>query len=277
MFFPFKPSSEYVSLLPKAHTDHDASECSSDSGLTERHSQLQLASWAMVLVVACTFLNIALSFLPVVLEQRVPDQLITRQNIHLLPRPNQYIGFDKIPRPSPPTPREFTNYPILLSLVDAAAPEVVFEDEIAMRMVRSGMITPDDRKVRATSTMSTIIQFRAVDWGMEICELHVGLPDSLGHSGMLALYRVNSTIPLDPDSLSYNTRPARIAKLTTLPLGNGPTHWHRQLHCAIDDVLTFELGCLSSSESSGDSDCAVEWVQIKESLPAIYLVQRSTV
>ncbi|KAF8553511.1 hypothetical protein OG21DRAFT_1373625, partial [Imleria badia] len=152
-------------------------------------------------------------------------------------------------------------YPILLSLVDAASPETVFDDDFAMQMVHSGTITPDDRRV------STIIQFRAIDWGMEICELHVDLLESFGqegHSGSLALYRVNSTITLDTSSLSYDTRPPRVAKVGNIALGNGNVTWHRKFSCAMDEVLSFELGCLPLEESGGDSDCLVEWVQIKD-------------
>ena len=114
--------------------------------------------------------------------------------------------------------------------------------------------------------MSTIIQFRAIDWGMEICELHVDLPESFGH-GLLALYRVNSTIPLDTSSLSYNTRPPRIAKLGNIPLGNDIVTWHRKFSCAMDEVLSFELSCLPLMESGGDSDCFLDWVQIKDAIP----------
>ena len=144
--------------------------------------------------------------------------------------------------------------------------------------------------------MSTIIQFRAIDWGMEICELHVDLPESFGqegHSGSLALYRVNSTIPLDTSALSYDTRPPRIAKLGNIALGNGDVTWHRKFSCAMDEVLSFELSCLPLEESGGDSNCLVEWVQIKDKVPgerqcellvsvligsaAIYVVQHSTI
>jgi len=143
--------------------------------------------------------------------------------------------------------------------------------------------------------MSTIIQFRAIDWGMEICELHIDFPESLGqegHSGELALYRIDSTIPLDTSSLSYNTRPRRIAKLGNVPIGN--VTWHRRLNCAMDEVLSFELGCLPLAESGGDSNCFAEWVQIKNALPgeppdqgqhnlvlmgvaAIHMIQHSTI
>ncbi|KAH7884135.1 hypothetical protein F5I97DRAFT_1898768, partial [Phlebopus sp. FC_14] len=114
--------------------------------------------------------------------------------------------------------------------------------------------------------MSTIVQFRAIDWGMETCELHVNLPES-NHSGSLALYRINSTVPLDTFSLSYNTRPHRIARLGIIALGLGVVPWHRKFSCAMDEVLSFELACLPSSESGGDSDCFMEWIQIKDALP----------
>jgi len=285
-------SSHYVPLLGESQLGHSNCESSSDFNsstpcLDEKQRKThwpQAIPWTLVMVIVCTLLNVALSVFPAVLtpkkEVLQADTLITRQNIHHLRRPNQYIGFDEIPRPTPPVGRQLTTYPILLSLVDAASPDTVFDDHFAMKMVHSGTITPDDRRVSVTPTMSTIIQFRAIDWGMETCELHLDFPESFGqegHSGSLALYRVNSTIPLDTSSLSYNTRPPRITKLGNIALGNGIVTWHRKFNCAMDEVLSFELSCLPLVESGGDSNCFVEWVQIKDVIPAIHMVQHSTI
>jgi len=287
----FTRSSVYVPLLGEnqpshGNTERSSSDCpGSPPYFNEKQPKSHAIPWTLIVVVACTLLNVALSLFPGVLSlDKVTPQseaLITRQNIHLLRRPNQYIGFDEIQRPNPPVGRQLNTYPILLSLVDTASPDTVFEDDFATQMMHSGTITPDDRIVRATPTMSTIVQFRAIDWGMEICELHIDLPTEdtgrSGHSGALAVYRVNATIPLDSASLSHNTRPPRVAKVANIPLGDDSgVQWHRKFSCVTDEVLSFELGCLPQSEFDGDDGCFVEWVQIKDAIPAIHMVQHST-
>ncbi|KAG2341077.1 hypothetical protein BDR05DRAFT_888803 [Suillus weaverae] len=126
-----------------------------------------------------------------------------------------------------------------------------------MRTTRAGTISPDDRKVHVTQTVSTIFQFRAIDWGMESCELHVALPP-VDRPTTLALYRLNATVPVDISTLSFNVRPPRVAKLGNIVPGQHSLDWHRKLSCAMDDVLVFELGC-SEDEPSGR--CDIEWWQ----------------
>ena len=153
----------YVPLVDESQLGHDNGESSNDFGrsspyLGEKHHKTRTIPWTLVVVIACTLINVALSVFPALFTQRKEvsqaDRVITRQNLHLLPRPNQYIGLDEIQRPVPPVSRQLNTYPILLSLVDAASPDTVFDDDFAAQMVHSGFITPDDRRVRVTSTVS---------------------------------------------------------------------------------------------------------------------------
>ena len=153
-------SSHYAPLLDEGQLRRGDCESPTDfdpstSFLDEKRRKTPAIPWTLIVVIACTLLNITLSVFPTVLTQRKgADTLVTRQNIHLLRRPNQYIGFDEIQRPTPPVSRELTSYPILLSLVDAASPDTVFDDDFDMQMVHSGTITPDHRRVRATPSVS---------------------------------------------------------------------------------------------------------------------------
>ena len=154
-------SNRYVPLLDQSGNCESSSDFGSPTpSLDEKRRKDNTITipWTLIVVILCTLLNITLSVFPTVFTQRkeVPqaDTLITRQNIHHLRRPNQYIGFDEIQRPIPPVSRQLTTYPILLSLVDAASPDTVFDDDFAMQMVHSGTITPDDRRVRVTPTVS---------------------------------------------------------------------------------------------------------------------------
>lgn len=151
-------SNHYVPLLDESQLGHSTCEPPNDfnpSTLDEKRRKTPAIPWTLVVIIVCTLLNITLSVFPAVFTPRKEaDTVITRQNIHHLRRPNQYIGFDEISRPTPPISRQLTTYPILLSLVDAASPDTVFDDDFAMKMVHSGTITPDDRRVRVTPTVS---------------------------------------------------------------------------------------------------------------------------
>lgn len=114
--------------------------------------------------------------------------------------------------------------------------------------------------------ISTVFQFRAVDWGMEICELRLSLPPTTikhlilpAQSFPLSLYRLDSRTPIDITALSHRTRPSRLAKIADIPLSyEEGTLSHRKFHCEMEEVLTFELSC---SEVSQDSACFMEWWQ----------------
>lgn len=72
---------------------------------------------------------------------------LDKKYINTLRRPSQYIGFDTISRPSPPSPRNFTNYPILSAQIDGAQPHKVFESDLRRFMALSGTVYPDDKKM----------------------------------------------------------------------------------------------------------------------------------
>ncbi|KAH7905339.1 hypothetical protein BJ138DRAFT_1017842 [Hygrophoropsis aurantiaca] len=152
-------------------------------------------------------------------------------------------------------------------------------------MVHDGTVFPYDKKVLVTNTVSTVVQFQAIDWGMEICELHLDIPQSIttstsAHrtSANLVLYRLNATHRLDITSLSYHNRPSRVSKLANLHLGLGDVtasdniifsegvRWHRRFACTTDEVLSFELGCAVSPEvvESEAESCHVEWWQNRD-------------
>lgn len=276
MFFssssrPYRP----LSLTPQEAIDSESDNDHNSKAKWHKTSQTML-NWPLVVVIFCTFINLLLVYTPAFPQgsSLSSDKLITRKNIHLLRRPSQYMRFDEIARTSPPVSREFTNFPMSVSLVDHSAPSHVFNDYLATRMTRTGTISPDDRKVHVTQTVSTIFQFRAIDWGMENCELHVTLPP-VDRPTTLALYRLNTTVPIDTSTLSFNVRPPRVAKIDNIVPRKDGLDWHRKLSCAMDDVLVFELGC-SEDEPSGR--CDMEWWQAhKETAPAVYMIQRSTV
>lgn len=86
---------------------------------------------------------------------------MTYHSIQSLRRPSQFIGFDRIAnRPSPPTPNHFINYPVLLTQVYEAHPELVSGDDPRRYLSRVGTVSPEDRLVRVNQTVSS--SFRVI-------------------------------------------------------------------------------------------------------------------
>ncbi|KAJ7771233.1 hypothetical protein B0H14DRAFT_2273354, partial [Mycena olivaceomarginata] len=99
--------------------------------------------------------------------------------------------------------------------------------------------------------ISTVVQFRVIDYGMEICELHI----------VLSVFRLNASYPIDVKTLAYSNRPAHVRKLADIFIERGTgVHWRRNFTCEMEELLTFELRC---SPGDDQSLCAMEWWQNK--------------
>ncbi|KAF5381202.1 hypothetical protein D9757_007864 [Collybiopsis confluens] len=191
-----------------------------------------------------------------------------------LRRPSHFIGFDQITRVSPPSPAQFVNFPILVSQIDRSEPRKVFPVDSRRYQSIIGTINPDDRQVRATKDVSTVVQFMAIDYAMEICELRLllslsTLPLSISPSPKpltLTLNRLDTNTNLDPRSLSFSSRPPTKAKLADIVVDRTKgIDWTRRLPCSMHEVLTFELAC-SQSDFDSLEECGVEWWQDKQNI-----------
>ncbi|PSR83172.1 hypothetical protein PHLCEN_2v377 [Hermanssonia centrifuga] len=237
--------------------------------------------WALAICVLCTAINLVTTF-TVPFSSTPPAKpmgSLTANDVRLLRRPSQYIGLEKVVRPSPPEPKSFWIYPIVLAPIDNADKSKVFDDDPKRYASQIGTITPEIRRVLVTDTVSTIAQFRAIDFGMESCELNILIPAvSSADGAAISVYRVNETYALDTRTLSYGTRPQRLQKLSDIPINpDDNVHWHRKFACPSESVLSFELAC---STATGHS-CNLEWWQDKTQSSmdnsGIYIVQHATI
>ncbi|KAK0469248.1 uncharacterized protein EV420DRAFT_1633669 [Desarmillaria tabescens] len=233
----------------------------------------------VTVAVLCTIVNVILTASSSTITSQHSARGFSRQDISLLRRPSQFIGFDKIERPSPPKPRQFHNYPILVATVDSAAADKAFGYDLKRVMSPAGTISFDEWHVIINQTVSTIVQFRAFDWGMETCQLGLSLPSAINNSttaqAPLTVYRLDSSHALNPLSLSYRTHPERASQIATIELSAEPSHWQRNFTCATEEVLTFEFAC---SGLSLPELCRFDWWQEKRSdiTPAVYMIQHAT-
>ncbi|RDB30233.1 hypothetical protein Hypma_007152 [Hypsizygus marmoreus] len=233
------------------------------------------------LCLACTAVNV----LTLLINFRRPfafenSPILDRQDIHRLRRPSQYIGFDDIRRPSPPIARNFTTFPFTVAQIDAAEPQKVFDPDLKRYMALSGTVYPDEKRVVVANKITTVIQFRAIDYGMETCDIHINLlpaSEPSVHFEGVSIYRLESAAPLDLRILSHRTSPKRVGKLADIhAMAGQATHWHHRLSCSLEEVLTFELAC--PSDVPIGMTCNLEWWQGKEeSSPGVYIVQHATV
>lgn len=267
---------------------------------------LSSSSLAVVICVLCTMANAVVSLYAQFpssngLEsfdflRRTPR--LARQDISKLRRPSQFIGFDRINRSLAPEAKQLTNYPFLMSQIDSSSEYTVTNSAESTRdMTEIGMIVHERSRMTVTNTVSslisqalstlkshllfqisTIVQFRSIDYGMEKCEITLSIPAekssdvsalSLSPSPFsIRLSLMQEPFALDPHTLSWSTRPSVVSNIATFQVSRGIT-WNRNLSCEIDELLTFELSCADASE-----DCQMEWWQERdEDFPGNFLVR----
>lgn len=222
--------------------------------------------WSLLALATClaaTIANImALRFAPGV--PSTPD-------INRLRRPSQFIGLDKIVRPTPPIPRQFDNFPFLVSRTDSQHQDKVLGVDEFSYMSTVGTITPELYRIQVSNSISTIVQFRAIDFGMEKCRLSIVAPASVPPTAHVAVYRLDVVDILNEREINYYTRPGRLAKLAELEM-TPSTNWTRYFSCQSDGVYTFELAC-----SEQQQPCDVQWVQDKKESIGVFITQFATV
>ncbi|KAF9480760.1 hypothetical protein BDN70DRAFT_992462 [Pholiota conissans] len=204
---------------------------------------------------------------------------ISRDKIDTLRRPSQFIGLDKVYRNHTGSGgiKSFVNFPILMTQIDSTKPYEVTKPSMGV-WTKIGTVYPEISKMFLSPSISTIVQFRALDFGMEICELDITVPSTVNLTtfttslALLQVHQMRSKTPLYQDSLSYSTRPRRGELVDEFSVTLG-TNWTHRFNCTMDEIYTFEVAC-----GAFQPDCALEWAQNKEhdSLPALRMIQYST-
>ncbi|KAF9008617.1 hypothetical protein BDZ89DRAFT_1144086 [Hymenopellis radicata] len=170
---------------------------------------------------------------------------------------NSYIGLDTAvlqdPTPIPP----ITNYPLYIGQVNASDPSKVYLD-VRHWASNFGMVYQEDRSFlvssQATRQVSTVIQFRTLDFGMERCSLMLVVPTS---DELLA--DAEDTIIIIMSAASH-VIPGKHIELES-----------PEFHCAAGSLLTFEVTCTSPS-------CHLAFEQdVKSPTMAMYIVQYQSI
>lgn len=111
------------------------------------------------------------------------------------------------------------------------------------------------------------MEFAAIDYKMEICELEITtpasnssrLPFTLSHGEVIVdIWSLDSPgHRLDMAQLSWNTRPKRRNKIASIHLTSDFTFTHR-FACPLNSIWIFEM-------AAAESKTVVEWVQDHDS------------
>ncbi|KAI0631479.1 hypothetical protein C8Q77DRAFT_1218951 [Trametes polyzona] len=149
-----------------------------------------------------------------------------------------------------------------------------------------GTLSPNERRLRVSPEVHTILQFRAIDFGMEDCRLVITLPAlnaplergaslSLTPGSRLDVFRLDAPRPVDVQTLSYRTRPPPLAvgaKLATVVVdGKGGDVEVTRFACPWSSLHVFEVACAEGTE------CALDVWSSQNTTYGINLVQHQTV
>ncbi|KAH9474308.1 hypothetical protein JR316_0012766 [Psilocybe cubensis] len=308
----------------------DAERDESKPFFQDTHSSASLLNTFCVLVcIACATLSWYNSFSHPLSVQNAPFptdnyRTVHRSKYNSLRRPSPFIGFDYLPRSKPAKPRRLVNFPVSISLVNASNVDQVFSDDPGSEWTETGLISREDRTVMISPSVSTfhvgsmdqityiirlkvstIVQFRAVDYGMERCILTIRMSsattDVLDVPRGVSIHRLDASHgPLDLKKLSYSNRPTRISTMGALQVSPGTlSDWQTEFHCMWDTLHIFEFGYTGQAidEYRDNSTFTIQWSQNKEEedpdtgtsstmysycsctdiLLAIFLVQRESI
>ncbi|KLO11087.1 hypothetical protein SCHPADRAFT_488309 [Schizopora paradoxa] len=173
------------------------------------------------------------------------------------------------------TNHSLDNMPLVVGTVDLDHPNVVRPDETPHWKSFEGVVIPDRRHILVNETISTIVQFRVLDFGLEICRPTIILPTfaslidanstvkSEGHKPRA--YRINGAPPtllapihvwilesmspkgfeleLNLKQMTFAGLPPRKSYLGTIDAQEGKTATTDWFACKSTGLYTLELSC----------------------------------
>ncbi|TFK24229.1 hypothetical protein FA15DRAFT_641384 [Coprinopsis marcescibilis] len=243
---------------------------------------------ASLVAFLCTLVNLGL----LLVWQKVsvpPKQNVIFSEYQGLEIANSYVNLDTaiydIPR-VPPKP--ISNYPLVVSRVNWHEPKKVYIDSSSW-MSALGLIYPEEHAVGIKHHQSTIMQYRALDYGMERCTVVLSLPshqilsqaDPPKHSAhtkgsIIDVWKLKASSRLDPLTVSWASRPARDDRLfsfTILP--NVTSYESPEFFCRSGSLHSFEFGC---ADDSSTANCMLEFTQDNHQPQlAFFIRQRSSI
>ncbi|KAI0259773.1 hypothetical protein BC834DRAFT_1045088 [Gloeopeniophorella convolvens] len=144
-----------------------------------------------------------------------------------------------------------------------------------------GTVPYNDRHLLVEPGISTFLQFRALDYGLEECKLTLEVPEYGAKNMHIA--RVGTPIDVwslevdgkvDLLKLSYNTLPRRVEKVGTFTPRYNSTESLPSFACTSGTYHAFLLTC---SEGARKEDCWMDVTSVGEDNIGLYLEQHQTI
>ncbi|KAI0710797.1 hypothetical protein C8Q76DRAFT_624025 [Earliella scabrosa] len=145
-----------------------------------------------------------------------------------------------------------------------------------------GTLSPHEKHLHVGPGVHTIAQLRALDFGMEECELVIQLPGSgdrvesaepflFNPLSLFDVFRLDAPKPLDVRKLSYRTKPPTKEKVATVMARAGEETTVTRFPCVWGSLHTFELACAPGS------DCLVDIWSSQNTTYGVYMYQHQTI
>lgn len=243
----------------------------SENGPATRHEQRARSHpcgiWSLVITLACSVLNLAV-------WSEFHGSAFTHSP---LTRPSTYIGLTELKRNrSEETSLNFTNFPPIMTQVSLKQPSRVWPDDSLRRLLDIGTISPDARRFFVSPEVSSVAQFRAIDFGFENCSLRFSLKPPVQHNvtvgpnpSTISVWLLDSPSRINVQQLSWANRPPRLRLLDAVVLSYGSLEETQSIRCPWGSFQTFEFSC--------ERDCLLDFWQDPQ-IPEIgvTMVQRSS-
>ncbi|KAH9160566.1 hypothetical protein EDB89DRAFT_2081704 [Lactarius sanguifluus] len=270
----------------------------------------QLIRWSLLFIITCTVIDaMALAYIALLsakyaLSSQSNDCAAAAPEEEPLELRSSYINFDRIYgegstlRPGPHAP--IVNHVLALAHVSRGRPHAVVTRNPGGGMTINGYVPLDARRLWVTDDVSpripsllyivadpadcgkvsTVVQFRAIDYGMENCSF--ALAPSEGAAGVVieldvwALAdaprrpgrRLNAN--LDVRTLTWASRPERKEHIGTLSVVGGSPGETRMFACPSGSYHTLEIACATTR------GCDIDILGVGHGESGIYVKQYQT-
>ncbi|KAI0775093.1 hypothetical protein BD413DRAFT_472031 [Trametes elegans] len=240
--------------------------------LAEDHTHVaKIITWSAIGVACSTALSIILAFI----------MSFKSSELHASPglqtagvplRPNPYMYLDKLLVNTTETFPPITNFPQVMFQIDAADPSRLMREDERGRATYFGAVYPEDRHVLITAEVSTVVQFRNLDYAMERCVLNMSLPSdttafdpaiTVDEGCPVEVWMLENTPELAQDIAGpLSAAPARHELLTTVPFPTSGSRQSRAFRCPSGTFTTVEFAC-----ALGGMPCRVDFWQDRKIKP----------
>ncbi|KAG7098814.1 hypothetical protein E1B28_000719 [Marasmius oreades] len=198
-----------------------------------------------------------------------PTRVLTFRDVAKMRQPNQFIGLEKVSPEGLGEAQPIVIYPNLLSRINRKKPTEVYGDDPVKFANWGGLVAPEDRPFQVDAEFSTIVEFYAVDYKMENCELVVRTPNSGDpRENVVDIWSLQHKWErLDIATLSWNTRPSRNRLIDTISLSSPPENYTYPFHCPLNSLHSFEF-------SARNHETSVGWSQnLSDLSPGVFMIQ----